>query len=74
MGVKKFKLEENEVLRIKKIGNFYYAYAREGGSDTWRYRKERYLGCCNSDGSPVKSLKTRSFKELVPMIKGGKEI
>jgi len=61
MGVmKEFKLENDEVLRVKKIGNFYFAYARDEGSYN---RSERYLGRCNPDGSPIRSLKTRSINK-----------
>lgn len=63
MGVKlfgKFKLEEDEVLRIKNIYGFQYAYARSKNY----CRTERYLGRCNPDGSPyIKSLKNRSKKK-----------
>lgn len=62
--MKNFKLESDETLRIKKFKNFNYAYAREIGSDCWQPRRERYLGRCNSDGSPVKSRKLRNLRSL----------
>jgi len=49
MRQKTFKLEPGESLRIRKRGYFFFAYARwtEYGG-----QKERYLGRCNSDGTP----------------------
>ena len=44
------KLERWEYLRIKKIGNFYYAYARE---QTYNSQKERYLGRCDPEGNRI---------------------
>ena len=48
MKQKTFKLEPGESLRIRKRGNYFYAYARwtEFGG-----QGERYLGRCNSDGT-----------------------
>ena len=49
MKEKTFKLEPGEYLRVRKRGNYYFAYARwtkYGG------QKERYLGRCNPDGTP----------------------
>lgn len=44
------KLDNWECLRIKKIGNYYFAYARKtiyGG------QRERYLGRCEEDGTII---------------------
>lgn len=44
------KLEPGFYLRVKKIGNNYFAYARSQGS----FRpEERYLGRCDKDGNIV---------------------
>lgn len=45
---KTFKLEYPESLRVRKRGNFYYAYARY---TEFAGQKERYLGRCNPDGT-----------------------
>ena len=49
MKQKTFGLEYPEKLRVKKKGNFFFAYARytECGG-----QRERYLGRCNPDGTP----------------------
>lgn len=39
-----------EYLRVKKIGNNYFAYARHS---EWGGQKERYLGRCDKDGNIV---------------------
>lgn len=44
------KLERHEYLRIKKIGNNFFAYARW---TEYMGQKERYLGRCDKDGNVV---------------------
>jgi hypothetical protein len=44
------KLDTFESLRIKKIGNNYFAYARW---TEYGVQKERYLGRCDPTGKPL---------------------
>lgn len=49
MNKETFEIKYYESLKIRKRGNYYFAYARyteQGG------QKERYLGRCNKDGTP----------------------
>lgn len=50
------KLEQGYYLRIKKIGNHYFAYERSQGH--WG-SEERYLGRCDESGNIISKRKGR---------------